>query len=94
MHQLSNVGQHFFTLQITSPENKNGILFAPSQVLVARVGGRQLRSEGGCNKADDTALRDIVQECNNNCPEISRNANITADSLKLYAEPVQKDTDK
>jgi hypothetical protein len=29
-----------------------------------------------------------------NCSELSRNANITADSQKLYAELVQKDTDK
>jgi len=29
-----------------------------------------------------------------NCSELSRNANITADSQKLYAELVQKDIDK
>lgn len=29
-----------------------------------------------------------------NCPELSRNANISADSYELYAELVQKDTDK
>jgi hypothetical protein len=72
VHLLSNFGQHFI-LQITSPRKKGHPIRTPlwradtGQVLVARV-SKQLRSAGGCNKADDMALRDIVEECNNKLP--------------------------
>lgn len=67
MHLFSNLANNL-------TEKKNGTLLAflyggqtRSQVLVARD-GKQLGTEGGCNKADDMALRDIVQECNNKLP--------------------------